>query len=44
MFSLAIRLAANILAGHTLVHIIATFILNVSKINLILFPLIVLPY
>jgi F-type H+-transporting ATPase subunit a len=43
MFSLAIRLAANILAGHTLVHIIATFILNVAKIKLILVPLAILP-
>jgi F0F1-type ATP synthase membrane subunit a len=25
-FSLAIRLSANIMAGHTLVHIIATFL------------------
>jgi len=43
MFSLSIRLAANILAGHTLVHIIATFILNVAKIKLVLFPFMILP-
>jgi F-type H+-transporting ATPase subunit a len=43
MFSLAIRLAANILAGHTLVHILATFILNISKISLVLVPLVILP-
>jgi F-type H+-transporting ATPase subunit a len=30
MFSLAIRLAANILAGHTLVFIISGFVLNVT--------------
>jgi F-type H+-transporting ATPase subunit a len=29
-FSLAIRLSANIMAGHTLVHIIASFILLIS--------------
>lgn len=33
-FSLAIRLAANILAGHTLVFIIATFIITVGHINI----------
>lgn len=32
-FSLAIRLSANILAGHTLVAIIALFILNITLIN-----------
>jgi len=32
-FSLAIRLSANMLAGHTLVAIIALFILNVVIIN-----------
>jgi len=37
MFSLAIRLAANILAGHTLVYIISSFILNVSKLNIFFF-------
>jgi F-type H+-transporting ATPase subunit a len=34
-FSLAIRLSANLLAGHTLVAIIALFILNVIVINII---------
>jgi len=29
-FSLAIRLSANIMAGHTLVHIIAAFVLLIS--------------
>jgi ATP synthase subunit 6 len=29
-FSLAIRLSANIMAGHTLVHIIASFVLLIS--------------
>lgn len=29
-FSLSIRLAANILAGHTLVYIISSFILKMS--------------
>jgi len=43
LFSLAIRLAANILAGHTLVHIIVTFILNVMKIDLILSLLVLIP-
>lgn len=33
-FSLAIRLSANMLAGHTLVAIIALFILNVILINI----------
>jgi len=32
-FSLAIRLSANIMAGHTLVFIISSFILNVTKIK-----------
>jgi len=43
LFSLAIRLAANILAGHTLVHIIITFILNVTKTDLILSILFLIP-
>ena len=43
LFSLAIRLAANILAGHTLVHIIVTFILNLMKIELILSLLVLIP-
>lgn len=33
-FSLAIRLSANIIAGHTLVYIIAGFIINVIYIRL----------
>jgi ATP synthase subunit 6 len=36
LFSLAIRLAANILAGHTLVHIIVSFILKIIKLDLLL--------
>jgi len=43
MFSLAIRLAANILAGHTLVYIISSFILNVSKLNIIFFFFLIIP-
>lgn len=43
MFSLAIRLAANILAGHTLVSIIATFILNVAKKHLIFYFIFIWP-
>ena len=43
MFSLAIRLAANILAGHTLVYIISSFILNVSKLNIFFFFFLVIP-
>jgi ATP synthase subunit 6 len=43
LFSLAIRLAANILAGHTLVHIIVTFILNTMKIEFILSLFILIP-
>lgn len=43
LFSLAIRLAANILAGHTLVHIIISFILNLTKLDLILSLLFLLP-
>lgn len=43
LFSLAIRLAANILAGHTLVHIIVTFILNIIKIEFILSLLVLIP-
>jgi len=43
LFSLSIRLAANILAGHTLVHIIVTFILNLTKIDLILSILFLIP-
>jgi ATP synthase subunit 6 len=43
LFSLAIRLAANILAGHTLVHIIVTFILNTMKVELILSLFVLIP-
>ena len=43
LFSLSIRLAANILAGHTLVHIIVTFLLNVSKIDIIVSVLFLIP-
>jgi F-type H+-transporting ATPase subunit a len=37
MFSLAIRLAANILAGHTLVHIAASFVCFCVSTNFFLF-------
>jgi F0F1-type ATP synthase membrane subunit a len=43
LFSLSIRLAANILAGHTLVHIIVSFILKVIKIDLLLSLLVLIP-
>lgn len=43
LFSLSIRLAANILAGHTLVHIIVSFILNLIKTDLILSLLFLIP-
>jgi F0F1-type ATP synthase membrane subunit a len=33
MFSLAIRLVANIMAGHTLIYIIATFSFLILSIN-----------
>jgi len=36
-FSLAIRLSANIMAGHTLVFIISSFVLNISKIKYIFY-------
>lgn len=39
MFSLSIRLAANILAGHTLVYIISGFLIKISKISISLFML-----
>jgi F-type H+-transporting ATPase subunit a len=42
-FSLAIRLSANIMAGHTLVHIISSFILKVSSISTIFFALLLAP-
>jgi len=32
-FSLAIRLSANIMAGHTLVYLISSFLLNITKIK-----------
>lgn len=32
-FSLAIRLSANIMAGHTLVYLIASFLLNITKMK-----------
>ena len=42
-FSLAIRLSANILAGHTLVVIVSAFILQLVQIRLwLLFPLVIL--
>lgn len=43
LFSLSIRLAANILAGHTLVHIIVSFILNLTKTDLILSIIFLIP-
>lgn len=43
LFSLAIRLAANILAGHTLVHIIVTFILKIMKVEFFLSLLVLIP-
>lgn len=33
-FSLAIRLAANIMAGHTLVFIVSSFILKITELNI----------
>lgn len=43
LFSLSIRLAANILAGHTLVHIIVSFILNLTKTDIILSIVFLIP-
>lgn len=43
LFSLAIRLAANILAGHTLVHIIISFIFNILKTDFILSIIFLIP-
>lgn len=43
MFSLAIRLSANILAGHTLVFIISTFILKMFYIKNIFYFIFVMP-
>lgn len=36
MFSLAIRLVANIMAGHTLIYIISTFVLLIFNLNYLL--------
>jgi len=44
MFSLAIRLAANILAGHTLVFIISNFMLKVVCLHFIFYVIIILPF
>lgn len=44
MFSLAIRLAANILAGHTLVSIISSSTLGVAKKNIFFFLFLILLY
>jgi hypothetical protein len=43
IFSLSIRLFANIMAGHILLHILTGFILQLSKINLVLgfFPFVI---
>ena len=41
--SLGLRLAANILAGHTLVHIIVSFILNLTKTDIFLSILFLIP-
>jgi ATP synthase subunit 6 len=45
-FSLAIRLSANIMAGHTLLFIVSVFILNLAKMKwwlfFVLFPLVFL--
>ena len=41
LFSLSIRLAANILAGHTLVHIIADFVVVMANLK---FILVLLPF
>jgi ATP synthase subunit 6 len=43
MFSLAIRLTANIFAGHTLVYIISSFILSVTSIKGLFFLVSVIP-
>jgi F-type H+-transporting ATPase subunit a len=43
LFSLSIRLAANILAGHILVHLIVGFILKIVKIDLLLSILLLIP-
>ena len=43
-FSLAIRLSANIIAGHILVHILADFVLLMCKMHkmIVIFPFILL--
>lgn len=41
-FSLAIRLSANIIAGHTLVHIIASAILNAMAVKFFFFFILVI--
>jgi F-type H+-transporting ATPase subunit a len=38
-FSLSIRLFANMLAGHTLLHILASFVFSLGKLNILLFVL-----
>jgi F0F1-type ATP synthase membrane subunit a len=43
MFSLAIRLSANILAGHTLVFIICSFLLSLVLTNKLLAFLFLIP-
>jgi F-type H+-transporting ATPase subunit a len=43
MFSLSIRLAANILAGHTLVYIISGFILKISSLKFWFYIVVVMP-
>lgn len=43
MFSLAIRLAANILAGHTLVYILSSFALKLFSLNVCLYVLAFVP-
>jgi F-type H+-transporting ATPase subunit a len=44
MFSLAIRLAANILAGHTLVFIISNFMLKVVSLHFLFYFIIIFPF
>jgi len=43
MFSLSIRLAANILAGHTLVYIISGFIIKLSSLKMWFYVVVVVP-
>ena len=44
IFSLAIRLFANMMSGHVLLHILTSFVLKLAKLNLvfIIFPLILI--